>query len=104
MARALSEALSGCEELTPNVASGPRSAFVEVRESHHGIVGKYNKSISPFETWSHLDLKPFIQHMMQEDVRETGRDHAPLRGAFGRIAQETIFQDPCFQPLSIICR
>ena len=35
---------------------------------------------------------------MQEDIREAGRDHTPLRGAFGRMAQETIFQDPCLQP------
>ena len=29
----------------------------------------------------------------------SGRHHPALRGAFGRVAQETIFQDACLQPL-----
>src|SRR5262249_38291207 len=29
----------------------------------------------------------------------SGRNHPALRGAFGCMAQETIFQDPCLQPL-----
>src|SRR5436190_23833408 len=37
--------------------------------------------------------------MVQEDVREARGDHTALRGAFGRVAQEAIFQDSCFQPL-----
>ena len=72
--------------------------ILEVRERHHGIVGESDKGTFPLEAWLHLVLEPRIQHMMQEDIREAGRDHTPLRGAFGRMAQETIFQDPCLQP------
>ena len=36
--------------------------------------------------------------MVQEDVREAGRDYTPLRGALGRVAQETVFNGSCFQP------
>ncbi len=35
---------------------------------------------------------------MQEDVREAGRDHTPLRGALGRVAQETVFDGSRLQP------
>src|SRR2546423_7398494 len=33
---------------------------------------------SPSETRFHLGLEPFVQHMVQEDVREAGRDYTPL--------------------------
>src|SRR6185312_4120713 len=43
----------------------------EFLERHHGIISEADKGTSPLETWPHLTLKPFIQHMVQEDVRET---------------------------------
>src|SRR6516162_5986956 len=43
-----------------------------ILERHHGIVSEADKGTSPLETWSHLRLKPFIQHMVQENVREAG--------------------------------
>src|ERR1700730_14734791 len=42
----------------------------EILECHHGIIGEPNKGTSPLETWSHLEPEPFIQHVMQENVRE----------------------------------
>src|ERR1700736_1396422 len=42
----------------------------EVLERHHGIVSEADKGTSPLEPWPHLELEPFIQHMVQEDVRE----------------------------------
>ena len=42
----------------------------EILERHHGIIGKPDKGTSPLETWPHLKLKPFIQHVMQKNVRE----------------------------------
>ena len=36
--------------------------------------------------------------MVQEDVRETGRDYTSLRGALSRAAQKTVFNNSCFQP------
>jgi hypothetical protein len=35
---------------------------------------------------------------VQKNVREAGRDHAPLRGTLGRAAQETVFDGSCIQP------
>jgi hypothetical protein len=41
-----------------------------VLERHHGIISEADKGTSPLETWPHLELKPFIQHVVQENVRE----------------------------------
>jgi len=43
-----------------------------ILECHHGIIGEPNKGTSPLETWPHLEFEPFIQHVMQENVREAG--------------------------------
>ncbi len=42
----------------------------EFLERHHGVVSETDKGTSPLEAWPHLDLKPFIQHVVQENVRE----------------------------------
>jgi hypothetical protein len=39
-----------------------------VLERHDGIVSEADKGTSPFEARSHIVLKPFIQHMVKEDV------------------------------------
>ena len=39
-----------------------------ILECHDGIVSEADKGTSPLETWPHLELEPFIQHMVQEDV------------------------------------
>src|ERR1700730_3554760 len=44
----------------------------EVLESHPRIISEADKGTSPLETWPHLQLKPFIQHVVQENVREAG--------------------------------
>src|SRR5215469_1973394 len=67
-------------------------------ERHQRVVGIPDEGALPSETRSHLILEPLVQHMMQEDVREARRDYTPLRGALGRVAQETIFYGSCFQP------
>jgi hypothetical protein len=47
----------------------------------------------------HLNLPLLrLRHTMQKNVREAGRDHAPLRGALSRAAQETVFDDSRIQP------
>src|SRR3984957_2134666 len=33
---------------------------------HHGIISEPDKGTSPRETWPHLDLEPFVQHVVQE--------------------------------------
>src|SRR5215469_1499076 len=69
-----------------------------VVERHQRVIGKPDKDALPSKTRFHLILEPLVQHMVQEDVRETGRDYTPLRGALGRVAQETVFHGSCFQP------
>jgi hypothetical protein len=41
---------------------------VEVRERYHGIIGESDKGTVPLKARFHLVLKPFVEHMMQEDV------------------------------------
>jgi hypothetical protein len=58
----------------------------DVVECHQRVIGEPDKGALPSETRFHLGLEPFVQHMVQEDVREAGRDYTPLRGALGRAA------------------
>jgi hypothetical protein len=37
--------------------------------------------------------------VVQEDVRQERADHAALRGACDRSAQDALFEHPCLQPL-----
>ncbi len=57
-----------CKALTQN-AKDPLG-IEEVLERHYGIVSEADKGTSPLETWPHLELEPFIQHVVQENVRE----------------------------------
>ena len=43
----------------------------DVVERHKRVVGEPDKGAIPFETWPYFVLEPFVQHVMQEDVRET---------------------------------
>ena len=55
-----------CKALTQD-AKDPLG-IEEVLERHHSVVSEADKGTSSLETWPHLELKPFIQHMVQEDV------------------------------------
>src|SRR6516225_496446 len=70
----------------------------DVVERHQRVVGKPDKGAPPSEPRFHRSLEPFVQHVVQEDVREAGRDYTPLRGALGGVAQQTVFYGSCFQP------
>ena len=63
-----------------------RLASIDVVERHQRVVGEPDKDALPSQTRFHLGLEPFVQHMVQEDVREAGRNYTPLRGALGRAA------------------
>src|SRR3984957_18316191 len=43
-----------------------------VVERHDRVVSEADKGAIPSETRPHLVLKPFVQHVVQEDVREAG--------------------------------
>src|SRR5262245_15080131 len=43
-----------------------------ILECHHGIISKADKGTSARKPWPHLVLEPFLQHVVQENVRETG--------------------------------
>src|SRR3984893_15302403 len=57
-----------CKSLTQN-AKDPLG-IEEVLERQHGIISEADKGTSPLETWPHLELKPFVQHVVQENIRE----------------------------------
>ena len=46
----------------------------DVVERHHRVISKPDKGAVPREAWLHLRLEPLIEHVVQEDVREAGRD------------------------------
>ncbi len=58
----------------------------EIVERHDRIVSEPDKEALSSKARLHHGLEPFVQHVVQENVRESGRDHAPLRGALGRAA------------------
>jgi len=43
-----------------------------VVECHDRVVSEADKGAIPLETRPHLGLEPFVQHVVQEDVREAG--------------------------------
>jgi hypothetical protein len=43
--------------------------ILEIRKRHDGVVGESDKGTFSLEAWFHLILEPFIQHMVQENVR-----------------------------------
>src|SRR6202521_1752310 len=57
-----------CKALTQN-AKDPLG-IEEILERQHGIISEADKGTSSLEPWSHLELKPFVQHVVQENVRE----------------------------------
>src|ERR1700739_1289079 len=71
---------------------------VNVVERHDRIISEPDKGAIPRKAWSYLRFEPFIEHMVQKNVREAGGDHTPLRSALSRTVQETIFDSSCFQP------
>src|SRR3954463_967645 len=72
--------------------------IIDIIERHQRVISVPDKDAFPSQTRFHHALEPFVQHMVQKDVREAGRDYTPLRGALGRAAQETVFNGSCFQP------
>jgi hypothetical protein len=50
------------------------------------------------EPRSHHALEPFVQHMVQVNVREQWRDHAALGRSASRPAQDALFKHPHLQP------
>src|SRR3954453_22062901 len=59
------------------LAKNRQHAFgiIDIVERHQRVVGEPDKDALPSQTRFHRSLEPFVQHMVQEDVREAGRDH-----------------------------
>jgi hypothetical protein len=70
----------------------------KIVERHNRVISEADKGASPPEARRNLAFEPLVKHMVQEDVRQAGRDHAPLRGALSRAAQVTVFDGSCVQP------
>ena len=76
----------------------------EILERHHGIIGKPDKGTSPLETWPHLKLKPFIQHVMQKNVERQGEITPPCGEPSVAWRRRPLSRTPAFNHLSIIRR
>src|SRR5271166_5568726 len=57
-----------CKSLTQN-AENPLG-IEGILERHYGIVSESNKRTSPLAAWLHFEFEPFIQHVVQKNVRE----------------------------------
>jgi hypothetical protein len=44
--------------------------FEHILERHDGIISEADKGTSACKLWPHLAPEPFVQHVVQEDVRE----------------------------------
>ena len=69
-----------------------------VLKGNHRIIGISNQQASAMEPRSHRALEPFVQHMVQVDVREQWGDHAALGRSDSRPAQDTLFKHPRLKP------
>src|SRR5580700_10494116 len=64
-----------CKSLTQN-AKDPLG-IEEVLERQHGIISEADKGTSPLETWPHLELKPFVQHVCRKIFERQGEITPP---------------------------
>src|SRR5271165_7284145 len=49
---------------------------------------------------AYVPVKPHVEHLVQEDVREDGRYDPALRTARLRARQRAVFEYPCIEPLA----
>ena len=61
-----------------------------VLEGNHRIISISNQQASATEPRSHHALEPFIQHVVQVNIREQRRDHAALRRSASRPVQNRV--------------
>ena len=73
-------------------------------ERHDRIVSESDKGACSFEARPHLAFEPFIQHMVQEDVRETGEITPPCGEPSVVRCRRPLSTAPAFNHLSIILR
>src|SRR3954454_16003228 len=70
----------------------------EVLEGHHQVVGVPDKDGSPLQARPDVPFEPFVQHIVQVDVRKARRNHAPLGRPFRWAVQTSLLEDAGFQP------
>src|SRR6516225_11200996 len=51
-----------------------------ILECHHGVVRVSHQDAPPLEAWARHCLEPFVQHVVQVNVRKQWGDHAALGG------------------------
>src|SRR5262245_3271130 len=75
------------------------SIFLTRKEQDEIIAVAYEKRTT-HEPRLHDLLDPFIEHFVQVDVRENGRNNTTLGAPRLRIRQHSVFQDPRLQPFA----
>jgi hypothetical protein len=68
-------------------------------EHHDEVIGKTDQMRRPMQPGLDLCLKPFVQYLVEVDVRQDRRDDSSLRCACGGVAESPLFHYSRFQPL-----
>src|SRR5689334_13161845 len=68
-------------------------------EGHHQVISVPDKDSSPLQARSDVPFEPFVQHVVQVDIRKARRNHTPLGRPFGWAVQTCFLKDAGFQPL-----
>src|SRR5690242_2568607 len=71
----------------------------KVLEGHHQVVSVPDKDSSPLQARSDVPFEPFVQRIVQVDVRKARRNYTPLGRPFGWAVQTSLLKDAGFQPL-----
>ena len=70
----------------------------------HKVVGKADQERLSLQARLDLMLEPLIQYLVEVNVRQKRRDHAPLGSALFRIRQTAIFHHTGVEPLPDLAR
>ena len=69
-------------------------------EPHDEVVREADQEGLPLEAWLDVPLEPFVQHVVQEDVRKHRADNPALRRAGFRMRDASVFQHARVEPFA----
>src|SRR5271165_7358488 len=69
-------------------------------KAHDEVVRVADQERAPLEARLDLPLEPFVQHVVQEDVREDRADHPALRRPRFRMRDASVFEDARIEPFA----
>jgi len=69
-------------------------------ENHHHVIGIANHFGVPSHARAHLLVPPYVDNLMQVDVRQQWRDYPSLRRARLGVSHDALIQNPSTEPFS----